>query len=153
MVLGGLWHGASWNFVIWGSIHGFMLGLERFHGKNGPFHRLPSFIQVACTFLLVTFSWVFFRSSDFSSAIDYCRSMAGIGAHIPSSSLIAGVIYQPYYLGSFLLAGVVIWTAPQTWDWTRSLTVGKAIVILILFWISVIVMTGQSYNPFIYFNF
>ena len=79
--------------------------------------------------------------------------MAGIGHALPASSLIAGVIYQPYYLGSFLLAAIVIWTAPQTWDWTRHLTVGKAIVILILFWISVIVMTGQSYNPFIYFNF
>jgi len=153
MVLGGLWHGASWNFVIWGGIHGFMLGLERFHGKNGPFHRLPAFIQIGFTFLLVTFSWVFFRSSDLSSAITYCRSMAGIGHALPASSLIAGVIYQPYYLGSFLLAAIVIWTAPQTWDWTRHLTVGKAIVILILFWISVIVMTGQSYNPFIYFNF
>lgn len=153
MLLGGLWHGASWNFVIWGGIHGVMLGLERFHGKNGPFHRLPGIIQVAFTFLLVTVSWVFFRTPDLSSALRYCRSMAGLEPPLPAAPLVAGVIFQPYYLGSFLLAGVVIWCAPQTWDWTRSLTVGKTILILLLFWISVLVMTGQSYNPFIYFNF
>ena len=41
MLLGGLWHGASWNFVIWGGIHGSMLVLERAHGKNAFYHRMP----------------------------------------------------------------------------------------------------------------
>ena len=41
MLIGGLWHGASWNFVIWGAIHGFMLAFERLQGKQSYYRRLP----------------------------------------------------------------------------------------------------------------
>jgi len=47
MLLGGLWHGASWNFVIWGGIHGSMLGLERWQGKDSVYRRLPAVVRVA----------------------------------------------------------------------------------------------------------
>src|SRR6266566_1124109 len=46
MLLGGLWHGASWNFVIWGGIHGGMLAFERAQGKNSPYRRLPGPVRV-----------------------------------------------------------------------------------------------------------
>src|SRR4051794_9196819 len=61
MLVGGLWHGASWNFVIWGAIHGGMLGLERAQGKHSFYRRLPHGVRVALTFLVVCLSWVFFR--------------------------------------------------------------------------------------------
>ena len=61
MLLGGLWHGASWNFVIWGAIHGSMLAFERMQGKNSPYRHLPAFLQVAVTFAIVCIAWVFFR--------------------------------------------------------------------------------------------
>ena len=153
MLIGGLWHGASWNFVIWGGIHGAMLAAERFHGKHGPFHRLPQPVQIAFTYLVVVVAWVFFRAEDLPSAVAYCRSLAGLGDPAPGAALLAGVIYQPYYLGSLLLAGIIAWTAPQTWDWTRTLTVSKAAIVIALFWLSVLAMTTQAYNPFIYFIF
>ncbi|MEI6073103.1 MAG: MBOAT family protein [Verrucomicrobiae bacterium] len=153
MLIGGLWHGASWNYVIWGGIHGTMLAAERFHGKHGPFPRLPRPAQVAFTFLVIVVAWVFFRAKDLPSALAYCRSLAGLGHPSDGARLIAGLIFQPYYLGSFLLAGVVAWSAPQTWDWTRSLSFGKAAILLGLLWLSIVVMTTQAYNPFIYFIF
>jgi alginate O-acetyltransferase complex protein AlgI len=153
MVIGGLWHGASWNFVIWGAIHGAALALERYQGKTGLLRRLPHFLQVCFTFLVVVFAWVFFRANDLHSALTYCQSLIGCGGISPSSTVLGGIINQPYYIGSFLIAAWVVWRGPQTWDWTRSLTMGKAIVILILFWISILVMTTQAYNPFIYFIF
>jgi hypothetical protein len=48
---------------------------------------------------------------------------------------------------------MVTWLCPQTWDWTRHIGLMRAVVILLLFWFSILVMTGQTYNPFIYFLF
>ncbi len=153
MLLGGLWHGASWNFVIWGGIHGSMLAIERAHGKRGFFTAVPRPIQVALTFIVVVFAWVFFRAKDLPRALSFCGSMLGLGHPQVGEGLISGIIYQPYYLYSLLLAGFITWFGMQTWDWTRHLNVPKSISILVLFWLAILVMTTQSYNPFIYFIF
>jgi alginate O-acetyltransferase complex protein AlgI len=153
MLLGGLWHGASWNFVIWGGIHGGMLAFERSQGRSGMFNRLPRFLQIMMTFLIVVFAWVFFRARDLPSALTYCQSMLGFGTPQAGAGLIAGLIYQPYYLLSVSLAAIVAWAGVQTWDWTRRLTAPKGAVIFALFWVSLLVMATQAYNPFIYFIF
>lgn len=153
MLLGGLWHGASWNFVIWGGIHGSMLGVERSQGRHGFFTKLPRPAQITLTFVIVVFAWVFFRARDLPVAIAYCKSMLGFGGMQAGAGLVAGVIYQPYYLGSMILAAIITWGGVQTWDWTRTLSGPKAAAIFILFWLSLLVMTTQAYNPFIYFIF
>lgn len=68
MLLGGLWHGSTWNFVIWGAIHGVMLGLEKFIFARFNLKNFNAFGYVY-TFTLVLISWVFFRAADFDSAI------------------------------------------------------------------------------------
>ncbi len=153
MLLGGLWHGASWNFVIWGAIHGLMLVLERLHGKSAFYERLPGFAKMAVTFVIVCFAWVFFRAADLPSAVEYCRSMLGMTTPHPGTGLIGGLIYQPYYVGSMVLAAVVVWLCPQTWDFTRRITWAKALWITSVFWLSIVTMTAQEFNPFIYFIF
>src|SRR5256885_1375249 len=62
MLIGGLWHGAHWTFVIWGAIHGFMLAFERWQGKDSPYRRLPRPARVAVTFAVVCLVCVFFRA-------------------------------------------------------------------------------------------
>ncbi|MEM7397101.1 MAG: MBOAT family O-acyltransferase, partial [Verrucomicrobiota bacterium] len=64
MLLGGLWHGAGWTFVIWGVIHGGMLAFERLQGKDSLYRRLPGSIRVAITFLIVLITWIFFRAES-----------------------------------------------------------------------------------------
>jgi alginate O-acetyltransferase complex protein AlgI len=59
----------------------------------------------------------------------------------------------PYYVGSFFIAALVAWFAPQSWNWTRSMGWGKVLLLAVLFWLSIAVMTSQDYNPFIYFIF
>jgi alginate O-acetyltransferase complex protein AlgI len=153
MLIGGLWHGASWTFVIWGAIHGGMLALERICGGKGLFHRFPVFIQTGTTFFAVVVAWVFFRAPDFHAALEYCKCLFGFGATSPGAPLLHGLIAAPYYVGSFILAAAVAWFAPQSWNWTRSLGWGKALLLAALFWLSILVMTSQDYNPFIYFIF
>ena len=53
MLIGGLWHGASWNFIIWGGIHGAMLSVERMMGKKSFYGHLPHILKVAITFAFI----------------------------------------------------------------------------------------------------
>lgn len=73
MLLGGLWHGANWTFVIWGAFHGALLALER--KTNWTESRLPSGIKISITFLMVMIGWAFFRSPDVSFAFDWLEKL------------------------------------------------------------------------------
>jgi alginate O-acetyltransferase complex protein AlgI len=153
MLLGGLWHGASWNFVIWGGLHGALLALERLRGRAALYGGLPAPVRVAVTFTVVLIAWVFFRAADLPQAFRYLNDMMALGDPQPGAGLLAGIVYQPYYLGTFLVAGAVVWTAPQTWDWTRTLTVPRTAIAIALLIVSTAVLATQEYNPFIYFIF
>jgi len=153
MLLGGLWHGAAWTFLIWGGIHGAMLILERVRDRTALWDSLPRAIQTATTFLILLVAWAFFRSSDLSSAIQYCAAMFGGGGVAGGGGLLRGILAQPYYLGTFIAAALATWALPQAWDWTRSLTWPKAVAVMVLLWLSILVLSTQAYNPFIYFIF
>jgi alginate O-acetyltransferase complex protein AlgI len=153
MLLGGLWHGAAWNFVIWGGLHGALLAYERMRGKAPAYGRFGAPLRIGITFVLVLVTWVFFRASDLTAALRYLGHMAGIGSVQDGAGLLSGIVYQPYYLGTFAAAALVTWTCPQTWDWTRVLTPPKAVAVAVLFVVAAVVLTTQAYNPFIYFIF
>ena len=153
MLLGGLWHGASWNFVIWGAIHGTMLAVERLQGKDSAYRGLPGPVRMGVTFVIILFTWVFFRAPDLSSALEFCGAMLGIGTPQAGAGLLAGIVYKPYYLFLMLAAAGVTWLMPQTWDFTRRVTWPKIALVAGLTLISVISLTTQSFNPFIYFIF
>jgi alginate O-acetyltransferase complex protein AlgI len=153
MLLGGLWHGASWNFVVWGGLHGTLLAAERAYGKTAPWQWFPRPARVAVTFAIVLVTWVFFRAPDLSSAGRYLASMAGAGGSDEGAGLLAGIVYQPYYLLTFAAAAFVTWTCPQTWDWSRTLTAPKAVAAAAVFVLAAAMLTTQAFNPFIYFIF
>ncbi len=153
MLLGGLWHGASWNFVIWGGIHGTVLMLERLMGRRTIYHRLPLLLRRVVTFVIVLFSWVFFRAADLPSAIHYCSAMLGFGEATSAAPLISGQLYSLFNIGTVITAAVITWFGIQTWDFTKKLTWPKAILILMLFAIALLMLTATSFHPFIYFIF
>ncbi len=153
MLLGGLWHGAAWNFVAWGGLHGLLLAAERARGKRGLFAALPRPLATAGTFLLVLVAWVPFRAAGLGEAGRYLGSMLGLGTAQPGAWLVGGIVYQPYYLITMAVAAVVVWVVPQTWDWTRSLPAWKAAACALLLWTALAALTTQAYNPFIYFIF
>lgn len=89
MLLGGLWHGASWNFVVWGGLHGFFLIVERalksLLGEVRAFRlTIVRFAAGAVTFMLVSVTWVFFRASTLSGAMRLLNTMF---ADLPSRLL------------------------------------------------------------------
>jgi D-alanyl-lipoteichoic acid acyltransferase DltB (MBOAT superfamily) len=79
MLLGGLWHGASWNFVVWGGYHGALLSLERMCGlRRAPEENRWNFfypIRAIFTFALVMVGWVFFRAVNFHDSIYVLQQM------------------------------------------------------------------------------
>lgn len=80
MLIGGLWHGASWNFVLWGGLHGSVQILDRFWTLHRPAHwRLPAWLGWALTFLFVILAWVPFRARDFPTTALYLQGLAGMG--------------------------------------------------------------------------
>jgi alginate O-acetyltransferase complex protein AlgI len=153
MLVGGLWHGASWNFVIWGGIHGGMLAFERAQGKDSIYRRLPRAVRVALTFVIVCLSWVFFRAKTLGQALVYLQSMFGRAPVTPAADAVAGAIYTPYHAAMFLLAAGVVWGLPNTWTITSRLSLPRAVGGMALLAAAVLLMWTQTTNPFLYFQF
>jgi alginate O-acetyltransferase complex protein AlgI len=153
MLLGGLWHGASWNFVIWGAIHGAMLAFERARGKDRGYPGLPQPLQVACTFGVVCLAWVFFRADTLPQAMHYLASLFGWSGAGAASDALAAVIYTPYHATAFVLAAIVIWGLPTTWEFTARLSWPRSASAVLALVAAVTMMWTQSTNPFLYFQF
>jgi len=80
MLLGGLWHGAAWTFVIWGGVHGLLLGVHRAVGGyvprgRPPMPRLRDLPAILTTFVCVSLLWVFFRADSLGGALDYLSGL------------------------------------------------------------------------------
>jgi alginate O-acetyltransferase complex protein AlgI len=105
MLLGGLWHGASWTLVAWGGYHGALLASHRAYG--GGFDRLPSIVRRGVTFLLVVVGWVMFRSTSFEMAAAWLsRMFIPTGGEVVPLALVAWVLFG--------IAAVNM--LPETWD-------------------------------------
>jgi alginate O-acetyltransferase complex protein AlgI len=153
MLLGGLWHGASWNFVIWGGIHGGCLAAERAVADDTRAVFVPRIVRVLATFVVVCIAWVFFRAATLSRALDYLASLVGLQHPGARDRIATGLIYERYYVLSIVIAAVLTWGFQQAWDFTRILTWPRAIACVAVFAIALAVMFTQSYNPFIYYIF
>jgi alginate O-acetyltransferase complex protein AlgI len=153
MLLGGLWHGAQWTFVIWGGIHGLMLAFERFLGKESWYAVLPHPLRVGITFVILLFTWVFFRAENFSVAAELLRAMCGLQATGPTSALVDRGFFNQAALLYFAIAAAVVWWMPNAQEWLAKLTAWKSLLCLLLFVWALCIMFQQGYSPFLYFQF
>ena len=153
MLIGGLWHGASWTFVVWGAIHGTMLVLERLGGRDSAYRTLPRPVRVGITFAIVCLAWVFFRAPTLGDAVSYLGSMFGLARPTVAGQLAAATMYTNYHAATFLLAVLVVWMLPNSWAWTKNLSPARAALAMSLLVASVLAMWTQTSNPFLYFQF
>jgi len=153
MLLGGLWHGANWTFVAWGSYHGLLLAFERWRGKRTFYAGLPREARVTITFVLVLISWVFFRSPNVGQAMSYLGAMFGAVPGASPSALLAGEIYTPYYIVVMGICAALSFQPIEVYDWVESLSWRKAVALAPLFLFTIGVMFTQAFNPFLYFQF
>jgi len=158
-LLTGFWHGASWNFIVWGVYYGFLLLIEKFLLKK-VLDRLPGFISHTVTLLLVLIGWVFFYYESLAAGLDHLGRMFGLVDTAFTDP--AAIYYFKHYL-VFLVAAAfasVPWKAaiPKLPRNTQRLIASharwlKPLVVTVLFLISMALIVGQSYNPFLYFRF
>jgi alginate O-acetyltransferase complex protein AlgI len=154
MLLGGFWHGASWNFLVWGAIFGMWLAFERLLGKSTIYAKFPGPLRVALTFLIVNLAWVFFRADDLSMASRYFSSLFNLGAGSSANALLLrAVFYEPGHVIVMIVAAGIAFFGVQAWDLSRNVTPLRATLALTVLAWSVVAMSAQSYNPFLYFQF
>ena len=157
MLLGGLWHGASWKFVLWGAMHGSVLAIEKafripkLTNKNVALKLMAGIL----TFHFVAFCWIFFRASDFANALNVIGNI-GMLEWSPQNwwSVIAG--YQNVAI--VMLIGFIWHFIPQNWQdqqllfFHRIPVVGKVVLFAVTIWI-ISATASSEVQPFIYFQF
>jgi alginate O-acetyltransferase complex protein AlgI len=149
MVIGGLWHGAAWHFVLWGTLHGVALAVERLLGVGDRERRVPAWLAWLITFHFVCVTWVFFRADSLESALAYLGNL--IGDHRLSTTMTGWVALM-------MLFGLVTQFWPHHWfdraaaAYDRaSLPVKIAVPVVVIFIVAVAAPGGIP--PFIYFQF
>jgi alginate O-acetyltransferase complex protein AlgI len=154
MLLGGLWHGAKWNFIAWGAFHGALLAYERWRGKQSFYHTLPAPVRTGATFLLVLFSWVLFRANDLAAAMRYYAAMLGFAPSSGAASLLASDIYTPLSVVVMLVGAALVFQPTQAHEWSQQPQGwGRVAFLVPAFVFSLLVMFSQAFNPFLYFQF
>ncbi|MEN6576145.1 MAG: MBOAT family protein [Phycisphaerales bacterium] len=164
----GLWHGASWTFVVWGLYHGFFLVLERIGLQEFLARRHP-LIRHVYTLLTILCGWVIFASPTIGHAAGFLTAMVGVAADAVSTqdlewymtrevriALIAGVVFSMPVVPAFVasirravaeLGGV----ARSAAEWT--LAVCRLLCLSALYVLCVMFLSAGTHNPFIYFRF
>ncbi len=157
-LLCGLWHGAAWNFVVWGAAHGCFLVLER-AGFARVLDRMHPVLRHAYVMLAVMATWVLFRADTLGAAMHYFGAMIGFGASSPEVPPLRRFLGIDVVLA--LMAGILA-SGPSGDRLLTSLgsvlrvgkvQVGQLAGIVVLFGLAVLCLAGGAYNPFIYFRF
>ena len=153
MLLGGLWHGANWVFVLWGAYHGALLAFERSMGKRTLYAMLPRPVRVGCTFVLILFSWVLFRSPTLEGALQFFGALFGATPVGAASPLLAAEIYTPKHALTMGLCALLAFGSLQAFEWVEQLSWRKVLLLIVLFCFSLAAMSAQAFSPFLYFQF
>jgi alginate O-acetyltransferase complex protein AlgI len=154
----GFWHGASWNFIIWGAFHGFFLVIERAFLLRW-FEKIPSLIKTLFTFIVVMIGWVFFRLDAFDDAVHYVSKMfsfRGVSTELHPLTTEVKTIFTLALLFAFFTLSK---KGQHLQDWFYAKSHGfkayllLSIICIVLFSLSLASITGTGFNPFIYFRF
>ncbi len=155
--LSGLWHGASWNFVIWGMFHGAFLVIERMWLGN-QLRKIPAAISTAYAFVVVVTGWVFFRLETFNEGMLYIKNMYDF-----SSVSFHTLNLEPKFIFVLIIAILFSFSPAGIQKKLTGLYSGKAaskvvnlilcVVIIVLYVFNLGELYATGFNPFIYFKF
>ena len=164
-MLTGLWHGANWNFVLWGVYYGVLLMIEKLFLLKW-LDKLPNWIGHIYSMFLVVIGWTIFAQTDIHQLGEYLKTMFGIGhVAVADSDFL-------YFLGSNAVLLVALIAASIDYRvWMRRLkqgkdatvydaiatskgwTIAKPVLMVVFLLVSFAFLVGDSYNPFLYFRF
>jgi alginate O-acetyltransferase complex protein AlgI len=153
----GLWHGASWNYVLWGAYHGLFLVLERLF-LGDVFRRLGRFISIPITFIIVVTGWVLFRNEDLGYGLHVIKEMYAFNFFDGKFALNNDFICMAIVAAVFSFFAVTNATkALQNRIYGEQFSgSGRWLAMLagiVLFYVSLSYVSALDFNPFIYFRF
>lgn len=159
MLLGGLWHGASWNFVLWGFFHGVALAANKLWssvtgGKTGSTSGIKRFFGIFLTFNFVCLCWVFFRNTTLEGSGEMLRQIFTDF----QPQLLGELIERDWKVIALMILGFALHFAPAPWENKFSQgaislpLLGKVAVIVLLIYF-IVQIKGSGIQPFIYFQF
>lgn len=171
-MLTGLWHGANWNFVLWGIYYGILLMFEKLFLLKW-LKKAPAWIGHIYSMFLVVIGWTIFAQTDMSQLGRYLKTMFGIGAHGGADAdffyflstnavllilLVVCSIDHRFWLRKICKKSVDSENTEDDniYQWcelSRGLTYAKPIIMVVLLVVSFAFLVGDSYNPFLYFRF
>ncbi|MFZ9032313.1 MAG: MBOAT family O-acyltransferase [Robiginitalea sp.] len=152
MLLGGLWHGAAWTFVVWGGLHGFYLMAERYLKKHVTLkiNAWNGFVLALLTYTCVNITWVFFRAREFGTAMDMLGSMFMINSGekvVPSLDLlITFVVITLLFLTHWVMRNTSVRAVAEKTPWWLLSIVWSVMLFLL-------VIAQTNGEQFIYFQF
>ena len=156
-MLTGMWHGAAWNFIVWGIYYGVVLVLEKYVW-GAIVDRWPSVLQHIYALVLVLVGWVFFFSPSLGAALRYLFAMVGGGAGFASKEVFFVILthwlfYLLAVIGSTTLGSRMLRAVLNVSENHTVRTVITLVVFFGMLVISVAYLIADTYNPFLYFNF
>ncbi len=154
-MLTGLWHGASWNFVLWGLFYGIILVIEKYF-IGGRLQKIPFPLCHIYTMLIVIFGWVIFYFTDLAEMKTYLLSMFGVDCNLYDLVSVSALYQNLWLLIACFIASLPI--AKLFYNHFSNTypvmgTILESAVIIVGFALCFIALTGQTYNPFLYFRF
>lgn len=146
MLIGGLWHGANWTFVVWGAYHGALL-VGYHHLASKVKLPIPYFAELL-TFVLVVVGWVFFRSIDMSMAASILQKM-----FIPSPGEMPAE--SSWFIAFIVVAGGLAKWGPNAFEYHNNFkaTMGRMVTVALILGVSIALIAGMRASPFLYFQF
>lgn len=157
-MLTGLWHGAAWTFVVWGLYYGVLLTIDLLGGKR-VIAALPKPVNWLLTFVLVMISWMIFYYPTLSQAVCHIGAMFGLGG-VPLADAASAQVIRTWsvfpliaFAASLPVCNLVIPAARRLRMAPRTLERLRVVWLSACLALSVLFLVGQSYNPFIYFQF
>jgi alginate O-acetyltransferase complex protein AlgI len=149
MLLGGLWHGAAWTFLIWGGIHGAALSAERWLRERSGGFRLPVWAAWLVTFHVVCVAWVFFRAPDLGTAFDV---LGGLGLSGPAPLVTLPLVLLVVTAVAIQVLPPGWWRTAEAWLVSRPVAV-QGLLVGALIVAADAAVGQQGVAPFIYFRF
>ena len=158
-MLTGFWHGAEWNYIIWGLYFGIILIIEKYLLKN-TLEKLPTILRHLYAIFIILIGWLIFTSNEITYLCDFLKSLIGINVLlIDNNALYLLISNLP-----LLIIGIIISTPIYKFISYKISNIKNKyiniiiniliiIITIILFIITISYLVGSSYNPFLYFRF
>ena len=155
LLIGGIWHGANFTFIVWGALHGIASVIHRFWKKFNL--QISNITAVFSTFVFINLTWVFFRSGSIHRALEIIKSMCGFNGFAPvmihKMHFVSGHGCEKLSIMLFLSCFILVFFFKNSIEWTQKLRPNKTYLAITLVLLITSILSLNTVSEFLYFQF